>query len=218
MQACGSLSQCGAARQRTTMHAMKRWPIQIELTGHRIVTAQSLSVAPDWVGRRLATPRRRLVAMAIDLLVVALVSSASNAWLLAAGALAAWGLLRRGGTVPTARPRWLAPVGAALLLIGAVDAWRLRVARPRLGEPDTAAVAARSLATTASGLSRAASSPERDEAWSQAASEAALEAMAARMQALEAEVKQLRGTPPDWRERAAEWLDSVGLGYGGALL
>jgi hypothetical protein len=200
------------------MHAMKRWPIQIELTGHRIVTAQSLSVAPDLVGRTLATPRRRLVAMAIDLLVVALVSSAANAWLLAAGALAAWGLLRRGGTVPKARPRWLAPVVAALLLLGAVDAWRLRVARPHLEEPDTAAVAARSLATTASGLSRAASSPERDEAWSQAASEAALEAMAARMQALEAEVKQLRGTPPDWRERAAEWLDSVGLGYGGALL
>ena len=39
-----------------------------------------------------------------------------------------------------------------------------------------------------------------------------------REEALEAEVKRLRGAPPDWRERAAEWLDELGLGYGGALL
>ena len=31
-------------------------------------------------------------------------------------------------------------------------------------------------------------------------------------------MKRLRGAPPDWRERAAEWLDELGLGYGGALL
>ncbi|HET7525691.1 MAG TPA: RDD family protein [Burkholderiaceae bacterium] len=190
------------------------------MTGPRVVTAQSLSVAPELVGRSLATPARRLAAMLIDLLVVAVVSSAANAWVLAAGALAAWGLLRRRGTT-RARPRWLAPVVAALLLIGAVDAWRLRVARPRLSEPDAAeaaAIASRSLATAASGLALAASSPDRDEAWSQAASEAALEAMATRVKSLEAEVKRLRGAPPDWRQQIAEWLDDFGLGYGGALL
>lgn len=197
---------------------MNHWLIKPALSARRVVTPQSLSVAPGLVGRQLATPARRLAAMAIDLLVVALASSAANAWLLAAGALAAWGLLRRGGRVPGARPRWLAPVVAALLVIGAVDAWRLRGARPRFDELEVAAVAARSLATTASGIARAASSPDRDEAWSQVGSEAALEAMTARVQALETEVKQLRGAPPDWREQTAEWLDSIGLGYGGALL
>lgn len=191
------------------------------LTAPRVVTPQSLSVAPELLGRSLATPARRMAAMVVDLLVVAVVSSAANAWLLAAGALAAWGVSRHRGSTPRARPRWLAPVVAALLLVGAVDAWRVRVARPRLDEPDAAqaaAVASRSLATTASGLGRAASSPERDEAWSQAASEAALEAMAARLKSLEVEVKELRGAPPDWREKVAEWLDDFGLGYGGALL
>jgi uncharacterized RDD family membrane protein YckC len=42
--------------------------------------------------------------------------------------------------------------------------------------------------------------------------------MAARVKALDAEVKQLRGSPLDWREKAAAWLDDIGLGYGGALL
>ena len=200
---------------------MSRLPIMPSLTASRIVTPQSLSVAPELLGRSLATPARRAAAMAIDLLVVAIASNAANAWLLAAGALAAWGLLRGRGATAAARPRWLAPVVAALLVVGALDAWRLRVARPRLDEPDAAqaaALAARSLATTASGLARAASTPERDEAWTQAGSEAAVEAMTARVTALEAEVRQLRGAPPDWREKAAAWLDDVGLGYGGALL
>ena len=128
---------------------------------------QALNVAPELLGRPLATPTRRLAAMAIDLLLVAMISSAANAWFLAAGAFAAWGLIRRRDGVQRARPRWLAPVVTALLLVGAVDAWRLRVAQPKHHEPDAAEVAliaSRALATTASGLATAASSPERDEA------------------------------------------------------
>lgn len=191
------------------------------LTAQRRVAPQALNVAPELLGRPLATPTRRLAAMSIDLLLVAMISSAANAWFLAAGAFAAWGLIARRGGTQRARPRWLAPVVTALLLVGAVDAWRLRVAQPKHHEPDAAEVAliaSRSLATVASGLAAAASSAERDEAVSQAASEAALEAMAARVKTLETEVKRLRGAPPDWRERAAEWLDELGLSYGGALL
>jgi hypothetical protein len=200
---------------------MQRLLTKPNLTAARAVTPQSLTVAPELLGRPLATPARRLAAMLIDLLVVAVVSNAANAWLLAAGALAAWGLLRRPRTTPRARPRWLAPAVAGLLLIGAVDAWRLHTSRPRLDEPNAAqaaAVAGRTFATAASGIARAASSPESDEAMTQAATEAALEAMAARVKALDAEVKQLRGSPLDWREKAAAWLDDIGLGYGGALL
>jgi len=200
---------------------MNRTRMKPSLTGQRRVTPQALNVAPELLGRPLATPVRRLAAMAIDLLLVAVISGAANAWLLAAGAFAAWGLIRRPGGVQRGRPRWLAPVVGALLLVGAVDAWRLRVAAPKLDEPDAAEVAlvaSRTLSTAASGLATVASSPGRDEALARVAGEAAWEAMAARVKTLEAEVKRLRGAPPDWREKAAAWLDELGLGYGGALL
>jgi hypothetical protein len=191
------------------------------LTASREVTPQALNVAPALLGRPLATPARRLAAIAVDLVVIAIVSSALNAWLITAGALAAWWLLKGRRDTARARPRWLAPVVLALILFGAVDAWRLRVARPKVEQPDAAEVArlaSRSLASAASGVAGAASSPAPGEAVSQAAQEAALEAMAAQVKTLEAEVKRLRGAPPDWRERVAEWLDEIGLGYGGALL
>jgi hypothetical protein len=191
------------------------------LTATRRVTPQALNVAPALLGRPLATPARRLAAIGIDLVVIAVVSSALNAWLIGAAALAAWWLLKGRRDATRARPRWLAPVVLALILIGAVDAWRLRVARPKLERPDAAAVArlaSHSLASAASGIAATASSPAPGDAVSEAAQEAALEAMAAQVKRLEAEVKRLRGAPPDWRERAAEWLDEIGLGYGGALL
>jgi hypothetical protein len=191
------------------------------LTASRVVTPQALNVAAALLGRPLATPARRLAAIAIDLVVIAVVSSALNAWLITAGALAAWWLLKGRRDPARARPRWLAPVVLSLILIGAVDAWRLRVARPKVEQPDAAEVArvaTQSLASAASGIAGAASSAASDEAVSQAAQETALEAMAAQVKRLEAEVKRLRGAPPDWRERAAEWLDEIGLGYGGALL
>jgi uncharacterized RDD family membrane protein YckC len=195
--------------------------VKSHLTKTRAVTPEALNVAPVLLGRPLATPARRLGAMLIDLSVVAVVSSAANAWLLAAVALAAWGLVKRRGSAPRPRPRWLAPVLAALLVLGAVDAWRARVTPTKSLHDDAAearALAASSLAVAASGIARAASTPERDEAWSEAASDAALEAMAARVKTLEAEVKRLQGAPPDWREKAALWLDDIGLSYGGALL
>ena len=191
------------------------------LSAQRVVTPQALTVSPELLGRPLATPARRLGAMAIDLVVVALVSSAVNAWLITAGALAAWGLIKGRRDASRPRPRWLAPVVLALIAVGAVDAWRVRVARPKVEQPDAAEVAGiarHSLATAASGIMLAASEPERDEAMAQAAQEAALDAMAARVKTLEAQVKQLRGAPPDWREKVAAWLDEIGLGYGGALL
>lgn len=195
--------------------------VKPNLTRPRAVTPQALSVAPELLGRPLATPARRMAAMGIDLLLVAVVSSIANAWLLAAGALAAWGLMKGRGDTPRRRPRWLAPALAVLLVLGAVDAWRARVAPPRSHQDEAAAaaaLAASSLSVAASGLARAASSPQREELWSEAAADAALAAMSARVKSLEAEVRTLRGAPPDWREKAALWLDDIGLGYGGALL
>jgi uncharacterized RDD family membrane protein YckC len=53
-----------------------------------MVTAEALAVAPSVLGQRLAEPWRRLVAMVVDLAVVALLSLLSAPWLgLATGAM-----------------------------------------------------------------------------------------------------------------------------------
>ncbi len=197
------------------------------LTASRVVSAEALNVASDLLGRPLATPARRLAAMTIDLLLIAVASSLVNAWLVAAVALAAWQLIRRrrDEAAPRPRPRWVAPVVVALLLVGALDAWRIRTSPQWAEEHDPARVAqmaaqqaAHSLSITASGVGRAASAPDAAAAIASAGQEAAIEAMATRIESLEREVKRLRGAPPDWREKAAVWLDELGLGYGGALL
>ncbi|MFO1339652.1 MAG: RDD family protein [Burkholderiaceae bacterium] len=53
----------------------------------RWVTPEELNVAPGLLGMPLARPTRRLLAMAVDLAAIGLVSSFSNVWLLAACAL-----------------------------------------------------------------------------------------------------------------------------------
>jgi hypothetical protein len=199
---------------------------KLSLRTPRSVTAAMLNVGDDLLGRPLATPARRLAAMTIDLLLIAVASSLVNAWLVAAVALTAWTLVRRRrGESPPARPRWLAPVVVALLLVGAVDAWRVRTAPQVAQEHDPVRLAqlatqqaAHSWSIAASGIDQAASSPDAAGAIAEAGTDAAVEAMATRIESLEAEVKRLRGAPPDWREKAAVWLDELGLGYGGALL
>lgn len=206
---------------------MRTAPTKPSLTASRVVSAEALNVASDLLGRPLATPARRLAAMTIDLLLIAVASSVVNAWLVAAAALAAWSLVRRrrGEAMPRPRPRWLAPVVVALLLIGALDAWRVRTAPTAAEEHDPIRLAqlatqqaAHSLSIAASGAGQAASAPDAAGAIAEAGKDAAIEAMATRIESLASEVKRLRGAPPDWREKAAVWLDELGLGYGGALL
>lgn len=186
------------------------------LSAARSVTPEALNVAPELLGRRLATPARRLSAMAIDLLLIGVVSSVANSWLVAALALAAWWIWRQRRQPATPRPRWIAPMIGALLVVAAVDGWRARTAPLTRVERDPA-VAARVVTAAASGL-QSASPTAGDDALQEAATQAALEAMAQRVESLEAEVKRLRASPPDWREKTAAWLDELGLGYGGALL
>lgn len=50
----------------------------------RWVTPEELNVAPGLLGRPLARPSRRLLAMAVDLAAIGIVSSVTNFWLLAA--------------------------------------------------------------------------------------------------------------------------------------
>lgn len=187
---------------------MPAWP-----TPAPHVAAEALNVAPDLLGRPLATPARRAAAMTLDLTAIGLLSTAANVWLLAAAALAGW---MRWRARPPA-PRWLWFAVGSLVALGAVDAWRERVPRLRdadeLAEIEGAASAAAAALKAASGVSWSASGVER------LAGDAALEALSNRVEALQAENQRLRGAAPlDWRQRLAGWLDDIGLGYGGALL
>lgn len=195
--------------------------MSLALTRRRWVTPEALNVAPQWLGHALASPRRRLAAIGIDLLLIALLSALANVWLVAALALAAHGITRARRS-NTATPRgWLLPVVVVVLLaLGAVDAWRERVVVPRpsaaADEADSADPSAGAPDTTASGAAAAAPA-DRARAAAQAEAQAAA-AVARRVQALQDEVERLRAAPPDWRHKTAAWLEDFGLGYGGALL
>ena len=88
------------------------------------VTPDDLNVAPALRGAPLARPGRRLLAITIDVVIVALLSNLGNVWLLAGFALIAGVHLRepRGDAAP--RHRWLLWVLAAVLLaVGVPQAW-----------------------------------------------------------------------------------------------
>jgi hypothetical protein len=92
----------------------------------RYVSVETLNVAPELVGRPLATPQRLAAALAVDLLVVALLSAASGYWLALALLLLA-AQLRRALGQEGAR-RFVTAVLLAVVVAAAAwvawDAWR----------------------------------------------------------------------------------------------
>jgi len=187
------------------------------------VRAEDLNVAPGVLGMPLATPLRRLAAMGIDLLAIALLSWLGSVWLLAAGgallAEAAWA--RRKGA--SRRRRWAAWAVAAVLAGLAVQ--RAAQAPPRSAaevqaeadEPDDAdnarlkalqqqvtALRAELQAVRASASAAAASAPGGAAASSAPSAASAPAPTAAQPQRL--------------RDRIAHGLDELGLGYGWSVV
>lgn len=177
------------------------------------VTPEDLNVAPELLGQPLARPSRRLLAIAVDVLVVALLSNFGNLWLLAGLALPiALQPRERQGMVLDPRWRGLVWAVAALLLaFGAQQAWETRGERPQhrprlhLDQPGAADGDAQDLA----------------EAPSVVASVPGLSAeqrAAARIALLEAELAQAREPKPfDLKAQLRTWADEVGLGLGWAI-
>ena len=83
------------------------------LTAQRHLTPEPLNVAPGLIGQPLASPRRRALAMGVDLLVVALLSGANGLWLGAGLAGVVVQLRSRRGD----GLRWRAVVGWALVVL-----------------------------------------------------------------------------------------------------
>jgi uncharacterized RDD family membrane protein YckC len=198
----------------------------------RWVTPEALNVAPQWVGLPLATPARRAGAIAVDLLLVALLSGVSGLWLLAGLALVLLQLRsRRGASLsgPRLLVGWL---GAALIALLALQEarqqWQERsesasataVAAAAAEEADAedpaasaalhaAADALRSAAGSASAVSaavaRAASAPRLSDA--------------ARIAMLEAQLAEARKPRPlKLREELNRWIDAVGASFGWGIV
>ena len=86
----------------------------------RWVTPETLNVTPQLIGMPLALPQRRVYAMAIDLVAVALMSSVSGLWLVGGLMVVALQLhSRRGATAgaATSRPRLVRGYVAASLIV-----------------------------------------------------------------------------------------------------
>ena len=91
----------------------------------RTVHPAAVAVAPELVGRELAAPWRRLVAMLVDLLCVAFVSLLGFSLLMFLAGLV---VLRASSRQASSARRWGLRAGAAMLAVGAVvllvgDAW-----------------------------------------------------------------------------------------------
>lgn len=175
-------------------------PVAIDLRGW--VTPEDLNVAPALLGLPLATPRQRLLAIGIDLLLLALLARLANFWLLAAPSLALWLQIRARRSGRSWRQAWLGwTLAAALGGLGLVQAWhefgadvRRVPVPPQAGAPADIAEAAAVVAAVAPGASDA-----------------------LRIAALEAEVERLRSARFNVREQVQAWADELGLGLGWAI-
>lgn len=166
------------------------------LTGPRRVTPEPLNVAPPLIGRVLATPVQRAVAMAADLLVVALLSGIGGLWLVAGLVLVALQLRsQRGGGGPRAAAGWaLAGLLALLVLLAAWED----------DEPDPAPARAEALAEAAPVPASAPPGGISD---------------AARIAQLEARIAELEQPQPwRWRDELDRLLEAVGVSFGWGIV
>ena len=182
-------------------------PSAAELDARDWITPEHLNVAPQLLGAPLARPRQRLLAIAVDVLVVLLLSNLGNLWLLAGVALAVLMHLRARERPLTAGRRligWL--LAAALLAIGVQQFWVTRDERPLVSgvhfirlstDKDTQDLAkAASLVASAPGVS-------------------AKQADAVHIKMLEAQLALARQPKAfDLKEQLSLWVEDVGLGLG----
>ena len=116
----------------------------------RSLTPEHLNVAPDLVGAPLADPRRRAAAMAVDLVLVALLSGVSGFWLLGGLVLVVLQLRsQRGGT--TRRRQIVGWLGAGLIALLVLQEARTNwVTRDEPADEDVVAAATPAAAAAAS--------------------------------------------------------------------
>lgn len=173
------------------------------------VTAEPLAVAAGLIGQPLATPARRAAALGLDLMLVAVLSSASLVWLAAGVAVLAF-FVRMSMLEEGIERRWADAMGAVLLVLALAAAWQGWRVPPEGATPATTAVE-----SGADAVEDAAAVPASAAASAAAARLARLEQ---RVQELEAEIEKRDARASDWRERLAGGLDELGLGLGWSIV
>lgn len=173
----------------------------------RWITPEPLNVSPALVGAPLASPARRAAAIAIDGLLIGMLSGVNGGWLLGGLALVVLQLRSRRGA--TSGPRlvvgWVGAVLLGVLALSELSSQWVERERPTADERRAEAK------KVVHALVAAASTPA-------SAAGPALEA-ALRIAALEAELAEARrARPAGWRESVRHSLDDIGLGFGWGIV
>lgn len=236
------------------------------LKGPAWVTPEALNVSPEVLGLQLAKPGRRLVAIGIDLLLIAMLSGASNLWLVAGLVLLGFQLRKRQAATTTSRQRkwllWLLCLGFLWLGVQhGKDFWedqqdedrpaissKAKRKRDAAKRTEAAATALRQELEDADKASDGRSKEERDAARAKAIANVVSNALSAasaptapvlsanasapapaasppqqtdaeRIAQLEDELEEARKPKTfQWRQEAKRWLDSLGVGFGWAIV
>ncbi len=242
------------------------------LKGPAWVTPEALNVSPEVLGLQLAKPGRRLVAIGIDLLLIAMLSGASNLWLVAALVLMGFQLRKRQSSTTSRQRKWvLWLLCLAFLWLGiqhGKDFWEDQQDedRPALTSKakrkhdaakrteaaqrtEAAAQALRQELEDADKVNDGRSKEERDAARAKAIANVVTSALSAasaptapvlattasepapaassppqptdaeRIAQLEEELEEARKPKTfQWRQEAKRWLDSLGVGFGWAIV
>ena len=189
-------------------------PPALRADQRRWISPEPLNVSPVLVGLPLADPRRRAVAMLVDLVLVALLSGVSGFWLLGGLVLVVLQLRSQRGS--TTRKRqvvgWL---GAGLLLLlvlqGIKSEWDERT------EGGAAAAVAEGLAPEAQAPEAAEPAPAATATAASASPALTASAAQARILQLQQELEQARQpwNPRQWLDRL---LDDMGAKFGWGIV
>jgi hypothetical protein len=189
-------------------------PAQAQKDNKAWVTHDDLNVAPGLLGAALASPWRRLMAIAVDLAVIGLLSRHANFLLLGGMALATWLLVRQRPSDPAKRKTWLLALAwtgtAVMLFAGAQQAWSTR------GSVDLDFEDADSVSLSVNGVEvkKASTSPKVP-----AVAASSPEALQAKIEDLESALEKARQPKKlTFKSAVASWSDDLGLGLGWTVL
>ncbi|WP_374346930.1 RDD family protein [Chitinimonas sp.] len=101
----------------------------------RAVTPEALNVSNELLGVMLAPPKRRLLAIGVDLLVVAVLSGMHGIWMIIGAMVLVWRLALRWGAQSISRRRLLfAGIGVAFLLYGGMQQLLSQMEHTKVGQ------------------------------------------------------------------------------------
>ena len=163
------------------------------------VSADTLNVAPDLLGAPLASPLRRLAAIGLDLLMVAVLSGLDGFWLAAALVVFLYQMRTKERTKPSWwRNAWIWGACGLCLWLAVETGWQAWTARQ--ATPQASSIPA---------VKAAAQKPEQKPEQSDAD----------RIATLEDELAEARKPVPfQWQTTLRKWWESTGVGFGWAIV